>query len=352
MPPVQGRGAASNPPNRFEAVRYELDPDCSDISPDELPSPQTTFWRDTTSSIISTNESPDVLFDASINPYRGCEHGCVYCYARPTHEYLGLSSGLDFESRILIKEDAPDLLRRELSSKRWKPRVLGLCGVTDAYQPVERRLGLTRRCLEVLVEFRNPVMVITKNHLVTRDADLLAELARHQAAAVCISISTLQGDLARRLEPRASAPARRLEAIAALTGAGIPVCVLSAPVIPGLNDHEVPAIVCAAGRCGARHADYSAIRMPHAVKDLVAAWLQEHYPSRKDKVLNRIRAMRGGKLNASDFATRMRGEGVYADQIAQLFEIACRRAGIEPRRPALSAAAFRRPGPQQLTLFE
>lgn len=352
MPPVHGRGAASNPANRFESVHVAFDPDISDVSPDELPAPRTSFLRDATSSIISTNDSPDVMFDASFNPYRGCEHGCVYCYARPTHEYLGFSSGLDFETRIMVKEDAPEYLRRELSAKRWKPQILGLSGVTDAYQPIERSLGLTRRCLEVLVEFRNPVIVITKNHLVTRDADLLGELARHDAAAVCISISTLQPDLARRLEPRASAPERRLEAIRVLAEANVPVCVLSAPIIPGLNDHEVPAIICAAARAGARQADYTALRLPHAVKTLFSEWLEAHMPDRKEKVLNRIRSMRGGQLNSSDFTTRMRGEGVYADEIAQLFHIACRRAGLVAGRPKPSAAAFRLPGPQQLTLFD
>ncbi|NDD31773.1 MAG: PA0069 family radical SAM protein, partial [Proteobacteria bacterium] len=317
MPAPHGRGASSNPAGRFETISYALDPDIADLSPDELPAPQTTFLRDDTSSIISTNDSPDVMFDASMNPYRGCEHGCIYCYARPTHEYLGFSAGLDFETRIMVKENAPALLRDALSSKRWTPQVLGLSGVTDAYQPIERKLGLTRRCLEVLTEFRNPVIVITKNVLVTRDADLLGDLARHDAAAVCISIASLDATLARRLEPRAPTPERRLEAISALTSAGVPVCVLAAPVIPGLNDHEVPAVICAAARAGARWADYTALRLPHGVKDLFSDWLSEHFPNRRDKVLNRIRAMRGGRLNSSDFTTRMRGEGVFADEVAQ-----------------------------------
>src|SRR5262245_36894652 len=236
--PVRGRGAADNPANRFEPLRYERageeDAECG-------PVPATQLFRDRTRSIIATNDSPDVGFEASINPYRGCEHGCIYCYARPFHEYLGLSAGLDFETKILVKDDAPELLRRELASPKWQPQVLAVSGVTDAYQPIERDLRLTRRCLEVLVEFRNPVVVITKNHLVARAKDLLAELARHDAACVFVSVTTLDGELARRMEPRASQPQGRLHAIAELTAAGVPTGVMVAPIIPGLTDHEVPA---------------------------------------------------------------------------------------------------------------
>jgi DNA repair photolyase len=344
--PQRGRGAPANPPNRFEPLWYSRDPEWSDP---EDPTLETQFFRDTSRSIISYNDSPDVGFDASINPYRGCEHGCIYCYARPTHEYLGFSAGLDFESRILVKEDAPELLRRELSSPRWKPQVLAISGVTDPYQPVERRLQLTRRCLRVLAEFRNPVVIITKNHLVTRDVDVLSELAQYEAARIFLSITTLDGSLGRVMEPRASHPTRRLAALEALSRAGVQTGVLVAPVIPGLTDHELPSIIAAAAAAGARSAGYVTVRLPHAVGPLFEQWLSQHFPDRKQKILQRIRALRGGKLNDPRFSARMRGEGIFAEQIAALFALGCRKAGIDGRGPALSAAAFRRPSdPQQL----
>jgi DNA repair photolyase len=349
LSPKHGRGAPANPPNRFEPLWYSHDPEGSDP---EDPAIETQFFKDTSRSIISYNDSPDVGFDASINPYRGCEHGCIYCYARPTHEYLGFSAGLDFESRILVKEDAPALLRRELSSRRWKPQVLAISGVTDPYQPIERRLQLTRRCLQVLVDFRNPVVIITKNHLVTRDADLLGELARHGAARVFLSVTTLDGRLQRVLEPRASHPSRRLAAIEALSQAGVPTGVLVAPVIPGLTDHELPSVVAAAAQAGARSAGYVTVRLPHGVGPLFEQWLTQHFPERKEKVLQRIRAIRGGKLNDPRFSSRMRGEGLFAEQIESLFALACRKAGIDGRGPSLSSAAFRVPSNAQLSLFE
>jgi DNA repair photolyase len=346
--PLRGRGAADNPANRYERLHYEADPD---LDAAEQPAPRTVFLRDDTRSIIATNDSPDVGFAASINPYRGCEHGCPYCYARPTHEYLGFSSGLDFETRIVVKEDAPELLRKELSSPRWQPQVLGVSGVTDPYQPIERRLHLTRRCLEVLTEFRNPAAVITKNHLVSRDVDVLAELARHEAAAVFLSITSLDAGLANIMEPRASQPAGRLAALEELSRAGIPVGVLIAPVIPGLNDHEIPAILSAAGRAGARYAGYVILRLPYAVAELFTAWLERHLPDRKEKVLGRIRDLRGGRLNESRFGRRMRGDGELAQQIKALFALGCRQAGITGRGPELSTAFFRRPGGTQQLLF-
>jgi DNA repair photolyase len=346
--PIHGRGAAANPPNRFERLHYQRDFETSD---GDDPAPATQFFRDASRSIIATNDSPDVGFAASINPYRGCEHGCVYCYARPTHEYLGFSAGLDFESRIMVKEDAPELLRRELASPRWKPQPLGVSGVTDPYQPVERRLGLTRRCLEVLVAFRNPAVIITKSRLVTRDLDLLTELVAHRAVAVFISVTTLDGSLARLLEPRAAQPSGRLDAIEQLARAGVPTGVMVAPVIPGLTDHEMPAIVAAAVQRGARYAGYTPLRLPLAVATLFEQWLTQHFPERQERVLGRLRAMRGGKLNDARFGTRMRGEGVFADLLADLFEVACRKAGIAGQSPELSTAAFRRPGAQPL-LFE
>jgi DNA repair photolyase len=347
--PRHGRGASGNPPNRFEPLWYVNDPEWTD--PDD-PSPETLFLKDSSRSIISRNDSPDVGFDASINPYRGCEHGCIYCYARPTHEYLGFSAGLDFESKILVKADAPELLRHELASPRWKPQVLAISGVTDPYQPIERRLQLTRRCLEVLVEFRNPAVIITKNHLVTRDIDLLGQLAQYQAVRVFLSITTLQPDVSRVMEPRASHPTRRLAAIQTLTQAGVPTGVLVAPVVPGLTDHELPSIIAAATQAGARAAGYVTLRLPHGVGRLFEDWLRQHFPDRRDKVLHRLRSIRQGKLNDARFGSRMRGEGIFAAQIEALFALACRKAGLDGRGPHLSTAAFRVSANTQLPLFE
>ncbi|HBZ72052.1 MAG TPA: radical SAM protein [Deltaproteobacteria bacterium] len=351
---TRGRGAMGNPTGRFERLSYEPQLDTVAGAQDEDDPPgslQTELYRDPTRKILAHNDSPDVGFDTSVNPYRGCEHGCVYCYARPTHEYLGLSAGLDFESRIFVKEDAPRLLERELSKPSWRPRVIALSGVTDPYQPAERRLGLTRRCLEVLAAFRNPVVVVTKNHLVTRDADLLRTLAEVGAALVLISLTTLDSELARRLEPRASRPERRLGAIHTLAQAGVPVGVLVAPVIPALNDSEIPALVAAAARAGARSAGYVMLRLPHGLKQLFADWLAHHYPERKDKVLHRIQDVRGGRLSDPRFGSRMTGEGVFARQIEAMFALAVRRAGIERRSWELSTRGFRRAGGAQLDLF-
>ena len=345
-----GRGAGLRPAGRFEPI--EIEPDPEETSED--PPPATRFFEDASRSIITTNDSPDIPFSASLNPYRGCEHGCAYCYARPTHEYLGLSAGLDFESRILVKRDAPTLLSRELSSKAWEPKTLAMSGVTDPYQPVERRLEITRGCLEVLAEARNPVAVVTKNHLVTRDLDLLAELARHDAVSVAISLTTLDDGLRRVLEPRTSPPRRRLAAIERLAEAGVPVGVMTAPIIPGINDHELPELLSAAAGAGARFAAYTVVRLPGAVAPLFEDWLERNLPDRKEKVLNRLRSMRGGRLNDPRFGSRMRGEDIFADQIHQLFEIGRRRAGIDARREPLSTSHFRRPVPPgaQPSLFD
>lgn len=345
--PTPHRGASGNPGNRFEQIHLERD---ADWNPDEEPLPRTQFLRDLSSTIISTNDSPDVGFEASVNPYRGCEHGCIYCYARPTHEYLGFSAGLDFETRIMVKERAPELLRAELSSPRWKPKCISISGVTDCYQPVERKLKLTRRCLEVLAEFRNPVGIVTKNNLVTRDIDVLSELARYNAAVVFVSVTTLDTELRKVMEPRTSPPASRLATIEALSKAGIPVGVMVAPVIPGLTEHEIPNILAAAVKAGARFAGYVTLRLPYAVAPLFEGWLGQHFPDRKDKVLNRIRSLRGGKLYDADFATRMRGEGIFADQIEKIFEVARRRVGIEGNRLRLTTEHFRRPGGMQMDL--
>ena len=348
------RGAGVNPPNRFEKIHVDRDADWNpegDAEGGRPPGPRTQFFKDHSQTVISHNDSPDVGFGASLNPYRGCEHGCIYCYARPTHEYLGFSAGLDFESKIMVKEDAPELLRRELSSPKWSPQVIFLSGVTDCYQPVERKLKLTRRCLEVLAEFRNPVFIVTKNQLVTRDIDLLAELARHHAVGVLLSITTLDSGLRKVMEPRTSPPAARLAALRELSAAGIPVGVNVAPIIPGLTDHEMPAILKSAAEAGATSAGYTVVRLPYAVAPLFEKWLETHFPDRKEKVLNRLRAMHGGKLYDATWGKRFSGEGIFAEQIAQMFDVARRKAGIKNEGGELSTAAFRRAGGTQLSLF-
>lgn len=354
--PPKGRGASVNPRNRFEQLHVEIDPDAIEdlrnSDPDfEIKRPKTLFFRDDSQSVISRNSSPDLGFDASLNPYRGCEHGCSYCYARPSHEFLGFSAGLDFETKIMVKEDAPQLLERQLSSKKWKPRTLALSGVTDCFQPVERKLEITRRCLDVLADFGNPVTVVTKNHLVTRDIDHLGRLAAENSCAVAVSITTLDRNLASKLEPRASAPEFRLKAIEQLAAAGIPVVVSVAPIIPGLNEHEIPAILSAAAERGAKRASYVLLRLPYGVSDLFLAWLERHFPDCREKIEGRIREMRGGKLNVSDFKTRMRGEGALAEEIRSLFRVAAKRAGLNREPIELSAESFRTPGGVQLSLF-
>jgi DNA repair photolyase len=348
------RGATENPPGRFERIVYEPDPGAA-VDPEtgeELPGPQTEVLRDPSRSALAHNDSPDLSFDASLNPYRGCMHACIYCFARPTHEYLGFSAGIDFETKILVKPDLPGLLRRELSARSWQPRVVAVGAVTDPYQPIERTLRITRRCLEVFAEFRNPVGVVTKSALVTRDVDVLSELARDRCAQVFVSITSLDPAIQRAMEPRAAAPSRRLATVEALARAGIPVGVMVAPVVPGLTDHEAPAIVAAAAAAGAGAVGHLMLRLPHGVKELFEAWLERHFPERKDKVLNRVREMRGGTLNDPRFFHRHRGSGVFAEQTHQMFELARRKAGVPSKLPELSTRAFRRPGGSQPSLFE
>jgi DNA repair photolyase len=349
---IRGRGASWSPANRFEKLHVDLtDADVVDVGPEAEDTPRrpTQYFRDGTKSIITRNTSPDVGFETSLNPYRGCEHGCIYCYARPTHEYLGFSAGLDFETKIMVKSNAPELLRAELKSPRWQPQTLVLSGVTDPYQPVEKKLKITRGCLEVLARFQNPVAIITKNHLVTRDIDVLRELAACSAAAVNVSVTSLDQGLQRKLEPRTTSPQCRLDAISQLRAANIPVGVMVAPIIPGLTDHEVPNILAACAKAGAQFAGYTIVRLPWAVAPLFEQWLEEHFPNRKQKVLGRIRSMRQNRLNHSEWHTRMTGKGIFAEQIASLFKIGCRHAGIGTR-PTLSCKSFRR-SITQLSLF-
>lgn len=345
---IRGRGVPSNPTNRFTTITSERFEDCD---PSEDPAPRTQFIPDASATLINNNDSPDIPFTASLNVYRGCEHGCAYCYARPTHEYLGFSPGLDFETKIVVKYNAPELLRQELASPKWKPQCIAMSGVTDCYQPTERKLQLTRRVLEVLLEFRNPVGIVTKNHLVTRDVDLLAQLAKFNAVVVYVSITTLDAELTPKLEPRASLPKMRLAAIKTLADAGVPVGVMLAPMIPGLNDHEMPKILEAAAAAGAQSAGLVPLRLPFAVKDIFSDWLTRHFPDRKENVLNRIRSLRGGKLNQAGFGDRMRGEGIWAEQLQQVFSVATRKHGLNQRDLKLSIEHFRRPGGTQLSLL-
>lgn len=348
------RGTDLDPANRFTGREIELDGDERDhvLRAGEGAPERTRVFLDTSRSVISRNASPDIPFDVSLNPYRGCEHGCSYCYSRPTHEYLGLSAGLDFERRLFAKLDAPRLLAIELAKPAWEPKHLALSGVTDPYQPIERRLRVTRGCLEVLAAHRQPVGVITKNALVTRDLDLLGELARFGAARVMVSVTTLDEDLRRRLEPRKSTIAERLRAVRALADAGVSVGVNVAPVIPGLNDHEIPALLEAAKDAGAQGVAWTLLRLPHAVEELFVAWLREQAPLRAERVLTRLREARGGALSDARFGHRMRGEGVYARQIEQLFDVHRRRLGFARRGPPLDGSHFRVPGRvQQPGLF-
>ncbi len=342
--PIKGRGSSDNPINRFEGNYVEY-------HEDEKPQYKTQLFKDDTKNIISFNESPDVPFDAGLNPYRGCEHGCVYCFARPFHEYLGFSSGLDFETKIMVKYDAPELLRKVFISPKWVPQVIALSGITDVYQPIERKLEITRKCLEVFAEFKAPVGIITKNYLVTRDIDLLKELNNYNCVSVFLSVTTLDAKLGQKMEPRTSSPNRRLKAIEELANAGINVGVNVAPVIPGLTDHEIPDILRACADAGATSAGFIILRLPFKVKDLFESWLEQHFPERKDKVLNRLKAMRNGKLNNTEFGQRMKGEGEFYQQIKSVFEIHTKRLGLNRKSMELSTDHFVRKHGQQLGLF-
>lgn len=349
--PPRARGAHVNPSNRFETVslhvlgehldEIRLERGAGD-SEDEI-SLRTRVFHDKSRSVINPVSSPDIPMAWTINPYRGCEHGCSYCYARPTHETFGLSAGLDFESRLYAKTDAAVLLRRELARKSWAGEPITMSGITDPYQPVERRLRVTRACLRVMLECGQPVSIITKSTLVTRDIDLLSPLAKLGAAHVGISITTLDSDLARKMEPRASVPRERLRAVRELSAAGVPVSVMTAPIIPGLNDEEIPALLEAVKEAGAVGAGYVMLRLPFAVEDVFTEWLSREFPERASKVLSLIRSVRGGELNDPRFGSRMRGEGAYADQISRTFKVFAARLGLNKRWPPLTSEHFRRP---------
>ena len=362
-----GRGSADSPPNPFERLHvvddpegiedmrrsdpFYLNPESAD--PDwQPPSPKTQFFRDDSQSVISKNNSPDIPFDHSLNPYRGCEHGCAYCYARRTHEYLGWNAGIDFESKILVKENAAELLQDELNRMREPPAKLNCSGVTDPYQPVERKLEVTRSCLAVLAEMRQAVTMVTKNHLITRDIDLLGDLAQFGAAAAAISITSLDRELATALEPRASSPRMRLDAVRQLRAGGIPAGIMLAPVIPGLNDHEIPAIIEAAADAGAQFVGYTTLRLPGNGASVFEGWLREHVSEEKAaSVLERTRSLRGGVLNSSQFGDRMRGKGALADNIRTMIRTAVSRHGLNKRIPQPTNSAFRRISRAQPELF-
>jgi DNA repair photolyase len=360
--PRRGRGATFNPDNRFrDANRVavddgwarEPDPEIGEATPRQV---RTTVTIQLARTIITRNRSPDIPFDASINPYQGCEHGCIYCYARPTHAYLDLSPGLDFETRLFAKPDAPKLLREELAKPGYVCDPIALGTNTDPYQPIEREWKITRQVLEVLAEHEHPFSIVTKNALIERDLDILAPMAAKRMARAYLSITTLDPDLARKLEPRASAPARRLQAIRALADAGVPTGVMVAPVIPQLNDRDLEAILEAAAQAGAQGAGWVMLRLPLEVAPLFRDWLATHYPDRAAHVMSLVQNLRGGKDYRSEWGTRMRGAGVFADIIEKRFEVACRRFGLneEGARVKLDRSKFRPPardGGRQGTLF-
>ncbi|MEO8279467.1 MAG: PA0069 family radical SAM protein [Ideonella sp.] len=353
----KGRGVGSNEQTRFALWQREVDRDFLDHAAlegeAEAPKRPTTVTTQSARSIISRNTSPDIPFDQSINPYQGCEHGCVYCYARPTHAYIGLSPGLDFETRIFAKGNAASLLRAELNRPSYRPSLIALGANTDPYQPAERKLEITRAILRTLAEFKLPVSITTKSALVVRDIDILAPMAAKGLARVFISIGTLDDELARAMEPRANSPARRLEAIRRLAAAGVQVGVFTSPLIPGLNDKDMEQVLEAAANVGATQANYVILRLPLEVRDLFVEWLEHHFPLRARHVMSLVRQMRGGLDYDPDFRTRMRGTGLYADLISQRFRIATRRFNLNRERSAMDTSQFHRPAPvaDQLALF-
>jgi DNA repair photolyase len=344
---IKGRGTPLNPPVRFNKFTFEEDEEYSPEDKKIL----TQFYIDDSKSVISVNDSPDVDFSYSFNPYRGCEHGCVYCYARPTHSYLGFSAGLDFETKIMVKKDAHILLEKEFRKKSYKPDVVIFSGNTDCYQPVEKKLQITRKALEVCLSFRNPVSMITKGSLIQRDIDILSKMAEMNLIKVAVSITTLNKNLTSVMEPRSASPEMRLKTLELLSKAGIPCSVNIAPVIPGLTDEEIPEILKAAAECGAEGAGYIMLRLPHEVKELFLNWLEKEYPDRYNKVVNRITETQGGSLYNPEFGKRFRGQGTFSDMIEMLFDLNCRKAGLNKIRREYDLSLFRVPERGQYNLF-
>lgn len=369
----RGRGAQTRPANRYESVRCETDPEAlappqddsaalpaydigsgQAIDPGASPRLETQFLPDETQSILAENDSPDVGFRFSANPYRGCEHGCAYCYARPTHEWLGMDAGLDFETKILVKHRAPELLRQALCKPSWRGELIAFSGNTDCYQPAERRYELTRRCLQVALEARQPIAIISKNALILRDLDILGEMARQRLIHVNLSITTLDAELARTMEPRTSTPAARLQSISTLRDAGVPVRVLVAPVIPGLNDQELPALLESARAAGAQAASHVLLRLPLTVQPVFRDWLAKNYPDKRARIEALVRHTRGGRYYQATWRDRMTGRGNYAEQIATTFRVFAQKTRLnQPLAPELDFSRFRHPhpGPMQTELF-
>lgn len=349
---LKSRGTGLNTPNRFEPLFIDYsDPDIEGYFDDEPKKISTIFFNDTTKTILAKNNSPDLGFEYSINPYRGCEHGCIYCYARPTHEFLGFSAGLDFETKIMVKRNAAALLEETFSTKSWVPEVIMFSGNTDCYQPVERRLNITRQCLEVFLKYRHPLGMITKNALIQKDIGIIKQLAELNLISVTISITTLNRELSRKLEPRTSVPKKRLETVYKLASAGIPTGVNVAPIIPGLNDEEIPAILKEASENGARHAGRIMLRLPYSVKDLFIDWISRNYPEKASKIINRIHEIRNGELSSAEWGKRFSGEGVYAEHIHDLFRKSCNKYGLNKERTVIRTDLFRRLTPGQEELF-
>jgi DNA repair photolyase len=346
LPQARGRGTGINPANRFPGT--ELDIDLEQVEGDqeylqELQRPRTRYFEDSSRTVISENDSPDIPFRYSLNPYRGCLHGCSYCYARPSHEYLGLSSGLDFETKIFVKKNAAGLFRDWLAAPKYVPALVMMSGVTDCYQPVERALKITRQCLEVALEARQPLSIITKNALITRDLDLLSEMAERNLIHVALSITSLDQSLSRVMEPACSAPYRRVEAVRQLSERNIPVHVMVSPVVPGLTDSEIPEILKATAAAGAKSASYIMLRLPMSVEQIFCNWLETKLPEHAERVLSRLRSVRSGALNSVEFGKRMRGEGPIADQIGSLFQVARRKVKLDSSLAPLSTSDFRPP---------
>ena len=349
----RGRGANLNPKNRFEKLSVEdfsFD-DWSDFEEPEINNLPTEYFVDESKTVIAKNDSYDVGFAYSFNPYRGCEHGCIYCYARPTHEYLGFSSGVDFETKIMVKPKAAFLLEQEFKKKNYRPDIIIFSGNTDCYQPVEKKLQITREALKVCLKYGNPVGVITKNALIQRDVDVLKEMTELGIVSVTISVTTLDKDLARKMEPRTSTPEMRLKTIETLARNNIPVGVNVAPVIPGLNDKEIPGILKETSDRGAEFAGYIMLRLPYSVKELFIEWIKREFPERASKVINGIKSVRNGKLNSSEFGIRFKGEGELADTVKNLFQISCRKYGLNRRMFNLTTEHFKSDFTEQLQLF-